>query len=297
MPTKTTTNTTTAVPQLPERFADLATPLQDLANDVVAGIADSETDVDTFGPLAPAAAFLRSVPVSEGALLEAGLRLILEASGHFILFADVNLPISEAARQAVRSNDAKALAGIGLEANVYAPENYAADIIAVDRRTDIAFIIELKRCTTNYSGNRMKALQQTLLAAALQGQDVLWRQHNRTATKAMRVLLLDCADQDRRDEVVRLSELDEVLDVSGLAAAMQFLRRCFGQAVQAAFMERFHAPLVVADVAPDPDTGAGAENECRVANDHRPVAFASDDAAHEPLPFQIDVGFAGAGRG
>lgn len=153
---------------LPARFTDLAPRLDALAERAVAGISVPEERYDpTFGRFGALAGFIRAAANVEGAVLETGLRIVLDHEGSFtVLPADFRLPVIEAAEAAVRNNERSALAALRLDPKVYAPDHYTPDLVAVRRPDGIGYLLELKRATSSYNRIALEQLEERMLAAA-----------------------------------------------------------------------------------------------------------------------------------
>ncbi|WP_404401349.1 hypothetical protein [Pelagibacterium halotolerans] len=234
--------TMSSCPSLPERFAGLGGTLDTLAREAVAGITVDPARIDpTFGRFGALAGFARAAVTVEGALLEAGLRAVLEADGAFTLMpADFRLPLVEAALAAARSNNRDRLSAIRIDPRAYAPEHYKPDIIAV-HDSGTAHVLELKRTTLSYGKALLGRVEDKLVAAGLVLRDVLHADRRQVLVRAVNVALVDCDGSDTRDLVIGLGEIDGLLGCAGAAQGMAYLRHRFSAHVQAAFADLVEA--------------------------------------------------------
>lgn len=221
---------------LPARFADLANQLDELAANAVTGIVvPPERRDPTFGAFGALAGFIRAAANVEGAVLETGLRLILEHDGSFVLLPfDFRLPVIESAQAAVRNNDKTALVALRLDPKVYAAEHYTPDLVAVHRPEGIGYLLELKRATGSYNRTSLEQLEERMLAAALVTRDALLSGRRQLVVSRVEVAIVDCSDTDQRDGVIGLSGLDELLGCPGVSATLRHLRSRYAQHVQSA---------------------------------------------------------------
>lgn len=243
---------------LPARFADLAARLDELAEKAVSGIVVPEERCDpTFGHFGPFAGFIRAAANVEGAVLETGLRSILDHEGNFVLLpADFRLPLIEAAQAAVRNNDKTALVALRLDPKVYAAEHYTPDLVAVRQPDGVGYLLELKRATGSYGRIALEQLEEKMLAAALVTRDALLTGRRRLVVTRVEVAIVDCSDTDQRDGVIGLGGLDGLLDCPGLAETLRYLRSCFAFHVQSALSRMSaagHRHGMDDEPSPDPD--------------------------------------------
>ncbi|GHA19129.1 hypothetical protein GCM10007989_13260 [Devosia pacifica] len=224
------------IPVLPERFADLTSSLEALARDGVEGIVIAADRTDpTFGTFGPITSFIRSAVSVEGAVLEAGLRTILEHDGGFTLMpVDFKLPIIEAAQAAVRSNEKNALVALRLDPRVYAVEHYTPDLFAVHRESGVGYLLELKRTTGSYGRAVLEQLEQKMLAAGLVARDALLMGRRRLLVSSVEMAIVDCSEDDRRDRVIGLAALDELLECPGVGDSLRHLRARYAHHIQIA---------------------------------------------------------------
>lgn len=234
---------------LPAQFADLADTLDALARDSVSGIKVSSDRQDpTFGPFGAIAGLVRSAACIEGKVLEAGLRLMLDHSGKFVLLTSgFCLPVIDAARAAVRRNGKEALKSIRLDPKVYADEHYTPDILTVNRETGAAHLLELKRTTISYPRPILQGLEERMLAAALVTRDALLAGRQPINVTQVELAIIDCAGRDTRDCVISYIALDDLLGCAGVGNTLSFLRNRFSQHLQSALAQLVHKDAVVGD--------------------------------------------------
>lgn len=227
---------TTNSPVLPDRFADLAASFDSLAHDAVKGIAIVGDRTDpTFGEFGLIAGFVRSAANIEGAVLEAGLRSILTQEGGFnVLPSDFKLPVIEAATAAVRSNEKDALVALRLDPKVFAPEHYTPDLVAVHRESGVGYLLELKRTTGSYASAVLERLEEKMTAAGLVARDALLSGRRRLMVSRVEVAIVDCSDADRRDQVIDLDGLDDLLACPGVGDSLRYLRSRYAHHIQSA---------------------------------------------------------------
>lgn len=221
---------------LPARFANLAPRLDEMADEAVAGITVPHERCDpTFGRFGPLAGFIRAAANVEGAVLETGLRVILDHAGSFALLpVEFRLPVTEAAQAAVRNNDKTALVALRLDPKVYASEHYTPDLVAVRQPEGVGYLLELKRATGSYNRLALEQLEEKMLATALVTRDALLSGRRRLVVSRVEVAIVDCSDADRRDGVIGLGGLDELLECPGVAETLSYLRTRFAFHIQSA---------------------------------------------------------------
>lgn len=221
------------IPALPEAFADFAETFQAMSEAAVARFSycSSRRDI-TFGPLAELAALVRSATTLEGGLIEQGLRALLQSDPRLLVIEPVlRLPILEEAMAAVKANDFKSLSKVRFDPKAYAERHYTPDLIVIDRTTQIAHLLELKRSSESFGTGYLTALEKKMQAATLVLPHMLFYR-NYPVVSDVNMLIVDCDDGDKRDEVVSPRDLDHAFNCPGLADALGYLRHVFARAVQ-----------------------------------------------------------------
>lgn len=156
---------------------------------------------------------LGSVVKRHGPLLEEAIATALEQSGHFDVYRNLRVPLTDAAIQVVKSNSPLALRGVRLRLDSEAVRSIDLDIAAVDLRTGTAFGIEVKR-----GGGATEGRKRTPLLADLQATRLLlvsfFRQMGYSPDFA-RTALIDYygASGFEGDLVVRRADLDAFFGV------------------------------------------------------------------------------------
>ena len=190
-----------------------------------------------LGRYAPLASLLRSVSFHEGRLLERGLAAV--AAGHpdlEVLGKPLKLPLVEAAVQAISNNSWDVLEGVCFDCDMRTERTYRPDLVIVSRRTRKALVIDLKRSLAAYGDSaRLADLKARMMAAGLILPDFLYKQHKRLSITDVDIAVIDGASRtsDHDQGIWKLTELDDLLGLSGAAAAMERLRSTFGERVRA----------------------------------------------------------------
>ncbi len=113
--------------------------------------------------------------------------------------------------------------------------SYTPDLIVVNRARHTAYILDLKRSLASYGDtSRLEELKMKMMAAAMVLPDWLYKTQKRLMVDAVEVAIVDGASRpsDHASGVWALSEIDDLLEIDGVAACMAELRRRFGQRVQ-----------------------------------------------------------------
>ncbi len=235
---------------------------------------------------------LRAVPVAEGRLLERGIALLASLNPDLVvLTGNLRLPVTKAAAELVEMNDPKLYRSLSLDADSGGRKTYTPDLLILNRRTDVAHLVDVKRSLGSYELSRIAELKNRMLAAALVVPDLLYKEHRRLQAKEVRVVILNAENQrtDLEGGVWPLSHLDHLLEVAGAGEIMAILRHLFQTRIEANWNEALQAHGAV--------TSAGAaEAERRrsfgVASENTPLTAPpemSRPAASRPT---IQIGFA-----
>lgn len=190
-----------------------------------------------LGRYAPLASLLRSVSFHEGRLLERALAVVAALHPDLeVLGKPLKLPLVQAAMQAISTNTWDVLEGVCFDADASTEGTYRPDLVILNRKTRKALIIDLKRSLAAYGAStRLADLKTRMMAAGLVLPDFLYKRHKRLSIGHVDIAVIDGASRssDHGKGIWKLSELDELLDLPGAAAAMERLRSTFGDRVRA----------------------------------------------------------------
>lgn len=216
--------------------AALAPQLEALANEI-ASISLSANDMNAMmlGGIAEFSSLLRSFPVHEGKLLERGIGLLGQFNPDLVVITqNVRLPVSAAAIDLVEKNGEALVRGLMLDIDARTRKTYTPDIILLNKKTQVAHVIDVKRSLSSYETSRITELKTRMLAAALVVPDLLWKEHHRLVAHDVRVVIIDASGKRGSDQGVwPLANLDHLLEVTGAASAILQLRQLFQVRVDA----------------------------------------------------------------
>lgn len=187
---------------------------------------------------------LRAVPVAEGRLLERGIALLASLNPDLVvLTGNLRLPVTKAATELVEMNDPALYRSLSLDADSGGRKTYTPDLLIVNRRTDVAHLVDVKRSLGSYELSRIAELKTRMLAAALVVPDLLYKEHRRLQAKQVRVVILNAENQrsDINGGVWPLSHLDHLLEVAGAGEVMATLRHLFQARIEANWNEALQA--------------------------------------------------------
>jgi hypothetical protein len=173
---------------------------------------------------------VRAVPVAEGRLLERAIALVASLNPDLVvLTTNLRLPVTKAAAELVERNDPALFRALSLDSDSGGRKSYTPDLIILNRRTDVAHLVDVKRSLNSYEVSRIAELKSRMLAAALVVPDLLYREHRRLHAKEVRVVILNAENQrsDIDGGVWPLSHLDHLLEVSGAGEMINGLRHLF----------------------------------------------------------------------
>ena len=206
------------------------------------------------GGIADVGTILRAVPAAEGKLLERGIGVVAGCNPDLVILTpNLRLPVTKAASELVEMNDPSLYRSLSLDADSGGRKTYTPDLLILNRRTEIAHLVDVKRSLGSYELSRIVALKNRMLAAALVVPDLLYKEHRRLRAREVRVVILNAANQraDADGGVWPLSNLDHLLEVGGAGEVMTHLRDLFQRRVEenwtAALASRQN-PGAVADV-------------------------------------------------
>ena len=219
------------------RFADVEVDLDLLIDRAIAAIADGEPAEDEIlGHYVNIASLVRAVSFREGKLLEQAVERLAKANPSIIVLTQsLKLPLVKAAMEAVAGNDWSSLDGIKLDCEAPAKGSYTPDLIVVNRARHTAYILDVKRSLASYGDTgRLEELKIKMMASAMVLPDWLYKNQKRLMVDAVEVAIVDGASRpsDHATGIWALSELDDLLEIDGVAACMAELRLRFGIRVQ-----------------------------------------------------------------
>lgn len=219
------------------RFADVEADLDLLTDRAIAAIADGEPAEDEIlGHYVNIASLVRAVSFREGKLLEQAVERLAKANPNIlVLTQSLKLPLVKAAMEAVTGNDWSSLDGIKLDCEAPAKGSYTPDLIVVNRARHTAYILDLKRSLASYGDtSRLEELKLKMMASAMVLPDWLYKNQKRLMVDAVEVAIVDGASRpsDHANGVWALSEIDDLLEIDGVADCMAELRSRFGIRVQ-----------------------------------------------------------------
>ncbi|WP_275785407.1 hypothetical protein [Pararhizobium gei] len=239
---------------------------------------------------------LRAVPVAEGRLLERGIGLIASLNTDLVvLTGNLRLPVTKAATELVEMNDPKLYRLLSLDADSGGRKTYTPDLLILNRRTEVAHLVDVKRSLGSYEVSRIAELKNRMLAAALVVPDLLYKEYRRLQAKEVRVVILNADNQriDLEGGVWPLSHLDHLLEVAGAGDVMATLRNLFQARIERNWNEALqsHGGKKAADVA-DAERFRLRDEASENAQTPEPPGTLSPVALRPP----IQIGFAQAPR-
>ncbi|OCP21339.1 MULTISPECIES: hypothetical protein [unclassified Ensifer] len=298
------------------RFAEVEADLDLLTDRAIAAIADGEPIEDEIlGHYVNIASLVRAVSFREGKLLEQAVERLAKANPNVVVLTQsLKLPLVKAALEAVSGNDWSCLDGIKLDCEAPAKGSYTPDLILVNRARHTGYILDLKRSLASYGDtSRLEELKLKMMASAMVLPDWLYKNHKRMMVDTVEVAIVDGASRpsDHATGIWALSEIDDLLEIDGVAACMAELRLRFGRRVQQLLEAEARRALGVVMVASDaaatlPMPGKpliALNGSARSYEEELAMAPREDDDGHydlgcfddhddEPEPVRIRVGFA-----
>lgn len=304
------------------RFLDVEADLDLLIDRAIAAIADGEPiEDDILGHYVHIASLVRAVSFREGKLLEQAVERLAKANPDVtVLTQSLKLPLVKAALEALSGNDWSNLDGVKLDCEAPAKGSYTPDLIVVNRARHTAYILDLKRSLASYGDtSRLEELKLKMMAGAMVLPDWLYKNHKRLMVDSVEVAIVDGASRpsDHDSGIWALSEIDDLLEIDGVAACMAELRARFGRRVQELLEAEARKALgakalgVMATVASS-TTAASNSGKSRLTLNGPPRSYEEElaiaaqdeddgledlgcfeeDQDDEPQPVRIRVGFA-----
>lgn len=304
------------------RFAEVEADLDLLIDHAIAAIADGEpVDDEILGHYVHIASLVRAVSFREGKLLEQAVERLAKANPNIVVLTQsLKLPLVKAALEAVSGNDWSSLDGVKLDCEAPAKGSYTPDLILVNRARHTAYILDLKRSLASYGDtSRLEELKLKMMASAMVLPDWLYKNHKRLMVDTVEVAIVDGASRpsDHGNGIWALSEIDDLLEIDGVAACMAELRCRFGCRVQQLLEAEARKALGLVAMANSDRAPAAAiianplialNGPARTYEEERAMAADEEDEGHydlgrfddqddEPEPVRIRVGFARRPRG
>lgn len=299
------------------RFAEVEADLDLLIDRAIAAIADGEpVEDEILGHYVHIASLVRAVSFREGKLLEQAVERLAKANPNvLVLTQSLKLPLVKAALEAVSGNDWSSLDGIKLDCEAPAKGSYTPDLILVNRARHTAYILDLKRSLASYGDtSRLEELKLKMMASAMVLPDWLYKNQKRLMVDTVEVAIVDGASRpsDHANGIWALSEIDDLLEIDGVAACMAELRLRFGRRVQQLLEAEARKALGVVAMANSDTAPAAAivanplialNGPARTYEEERAMVADEEDDGHdhlgcfddqddEPEPVRIRVGFA-----
>lgn len=298
------------------RFRDVEADLDLLIDRAIAAIVDGEPIEDQIlGHYVHIASLVRAVSFREGKLLEQAVERLAKANPNIVVLTQsLKLPLVKAALEAVSGNDWQSLDGVKLDCEAPAKGSYTPDLILVNRARHTAYILDLKRSLASYGDtSRLEELKLKMMASAMVLPDWLYKHHKRMMVDTVEVAIVDGASRpsDHATGIWALSEIDDLLEIDGVATCMAELRLRFGRRVQQLLEAEARKALGVMMVASDADSTLTVSGKPLIAlngssrayEEEKAMAAPDEDDGHydlgcfddqddEPEPVRIRVGFA-----
>lgn len=299
------------------RFHDVEADLDLLIDRAIAAIVDGEpVEDEILGHYVHIASLVRAVSFREGKLLEQAVERLAKANPNIVVLTQsLKLPLVKAALEAVSGNDWSSLDGIKLDCEAPAKGSYTPDLILVNRARHTAYILDLKRSLASYGDtSRLEELKLKMMASAMVLPDWLYKHHKRLMVDTVEVAIVDGASRpsDHATGIWALSEIDDLLEIDGVAACMAELRLRFGHRIQQLLEAEARKALgIMAAVVPDAGSASimpgkpliALNGSSRAYEEEQAMAAPDEDDGHydlgcfddqddEPEPVRIRVGFA-----
>jgi hypothetical protein len=218
-------------------FADVEADLDQLVDNAISAIIDGDpVEDEILGHYVQIASLVRAISFREGKLLEYAVERLAKVNPSItVLSQSLRLPLVKAAMETVTSNNWSSLDGITIDCEAPAKGSYTPDLIIVNRGRHIGYILDLKRSLASYlDTGRLDDLKVRMMAAALILPDWLYKNHKRLMVDTVGVAIVDGASRpsDHGNGIWALDEIDDLLEIDGVATCMAELRARFGVRVR-----------------------------------------------------------------
>jgi hypothetical protein len=218
-------------------YAEVEADLDRLIDNAIATIIDGEpVEDEILGNYVQIASLVRAISFREGKLLEYAVERLAKANPVItVLSQSLRLPLVKAAMETVTSNNWSSLDGIAMDCEAPSKGSYTPDLIIVNRSRHFGYILDLKRSLASYiDTGRLDELKIRMMAAALILPDWLYKNHKRMMIDTVGVAIIDGASRpsDHGNGIWALDEIDDLLEIDGVAACMAELRSRFGVRVR-----------------------------------------------------------------
>lgn len=220
--------------------AMIRTALEAMVRDAVEAALPVATIVARLrGDLAELSRLSNAKPVTEGRIIEQAVRMLAACNPDLALLPSKPLPLLPAAAELAKSNPAELLRGISFDSTMKTSTSYLPDLIAADRTSGVVHLIDVKRSLGHYNSGRVDELKFKMLTAALVVPDLIWRRYWREPVREVRIAIVDASGRasPMAEGVVPIAHFDDLVGVSGAAAAIAKMRQLFEDLVQANFDE------------------------------------------------------------
>ena len=225
---------------LPPKFEHLERQFQEMIHKTIASSSKLKLSKDrSFGDLGPIAGFVRSAQAGEGYLIEDGAAALIKSTGRFVVLKDIRV-----LGEPNHDDDSEELITRGLPKKTGKKSHkrgYRPDIVLVDRNTHDVFMIEVKRTSESYLGWQLARLAKVMAGCSDGLISILKSRYPALEVTNIDIIILDASDSDRNEVVTRISSLDDILGIEGLASAIAWLRQEYAAAVQKAVLSKVSA--------------------------------------------------------
>ncbi|WP_156394195.1 hypothetical protein [Methylobacterium sp. Leaf94] len=123
-----------------------------------------------LGPgLSQVASVLSSVVKRHGTLLEVAFTDVLKNRGRYLVMRDVPMPITVPTQELIRNSSISQLGETAIDLSGVIAQTVKLDLVVIDRRTQNAFIIEMKRGGGKSEARKVHQIEWILRCAQVQG--------------------------------------------------------------------------------------------------------------------------------
>ena len=188
----------------------------------VLSAADSLPD-PLLGEYSRIGGLLHAAIALDGRVREEALAEYLSHVDHLHVLVGVRLPIMAGAEDMVRSNPEAVVADLRRSVTGQIEETYSADLIVVDRRTQLCLVIDCKRNAADPRVTGFKRLVMRMRAASLTVPEILHRSHRISVTEVLPAIVDFGGHITGSDWILNLADLERLLAAPGLVAEMDRL--------------------------------------------------------------------------